>query len=76
MVHTHSNASFIGHRKHLTWIRDLNRNFIDDGSARLVRRARKSNKSDQPVSVTAPKYWANTGEGQVKPNLAGTCQTE
>jgi hypothetical protein len=30
MVKNHSNSRFIGQRKHLTWIRDLNRDFIDD----------------------------------------------
>lgn len=29
-VEAHSNPAFVGQRKHLTWIRDLNRNFIDD----------------------------------------------
>lgn len=30
VVDTHSNHSFIGQRKHTTWVRDRNRNFIDD----------------------------------------------
>jgi hypothetical protein len=30
LVQNHSNPKFIGQRKHTTWVRDLNRNFIDD----------------------------------------------
>ena len=30
VVEKHSNAAFVGQRKHITWIRDQNRNFIDD----------------------------------------------
>ena len=31
VVKSHSNPILIGQRKHLTWVRDQNRNFIDDG---------------------------------------------
>src|SRR5205823_3447792 len=29
-IDAHSNSAFIGQRKHTTWVRDQNRNFIDD----------------------------------------------
>ncbi len=36
-IQQHSNPRFIGQRKHLTWIRDQNRNFIDDVIERRFR---------------------------------------
>ncbi len=37
LIKHHSNPRFVGQRKHTTWIRDLNRNFIDDEIERRFR---------------------------------------
>ena len=33
----HANSAVVGQRKHLTWVRDQNRNFIDDEIDRRFR---------------------------------------
>jgi hypothetical protein len=47
-VERHSQAVFVGQRKHLTWIRDQNRNFIDD---RLEIAARSATALDVIVDL-------------------------
>jgi hypothetical protein len=48
VVDSHSNPAFIGQRKHTTWVRDQNRNFIDD---EIERRFRPGDSVDVVVDL-------------------------
>ena len=49
-VDQHANPAFIGQRKHTTWIRDQNRNFIDD---EIERRFKSGDRVDVILALNA-----------------------
>jgi hypothetical protein len=68
VVDGHANPAFNGQRKHLTWVRDQNRNFVDD---EIEKRFKRAIGRHHPAAQSLPDAGRNRRTGS--PGAARCC---